>query len=298
MFIQPTARFFVFLLLASSVRIIASAQQAQPPDDQKPQAQSTPAQTTEKPKDTEPKVLGTPVPANTDKNPQDKDAGTSNDRLFFTLPNFLTLENSGQVPPLTTKQKYKVVARSSFDYVLYPWYGFLSAISQAENSEAGYGQGWEGYGKRFASAFADGTIENFLTAAVFPSVLHQDPRFFQSGKGGISRRTEYAVSRIFVTRTDSGTSQFNYSEVVGSALSAAISTNSYHPRAFITTRFDPTTGMLTYIHNASDRTLPNTLSVWGTQVGYDTITIVVKEFWPDIHRKLTHKKADAAPPGN
>jgi hypothetical protein len=57
--------------------------------------------------------------------------------------------------------------------------------------------------------------------------------------------------------------------------------------------------MLTYLHNPSDRTLPNTLSVWGTQVGYDTITIVVKEFWPDVHRKLTHKKkADAAPPGN
>jgi hypothetical protein len=295
LFIQRTATFFVFLLLASSLRIIASAQQAQPPDDQKPQAQSTPAQTTEKPKDTEPKALGTPVPANTDTNPQDKNAGTSNDRLFFTLPNFLTLENAGQVPPLTTKQKYKVVARGSFDYVLYPWYGFLSAISQAENSEPGYGQGWEGYGKRYAAAFADGTIENFLTGAVFPSMLHQDPRYFQSGKGGFSRRTEYAVSRIFVTRTDSGKSQFNYSEIVGSALSAAISTNSYHPRAFITSRYDPTTGMLTYIHNESDRTLPNTLSVWGTQVGYDTLTIVVKEFWPDIHRKLTHKKADGAP---
>jgi hypothetical protein len=296
--IQRTARFFVFLLLASSLRIIASAQQAQPPDDQKPQTQSTPAQTTEKPKDTEPKALGTPVPANPDTNPQDKNAGTSNDRLFFTLPNFLTLENAGQVPPLTTKQKYKVVARGSFDYVLYPWYGFLSAISQAENSEPGYGQGWGGYGKRYAAAFADGTIENFITGAIFPSMLHQDPRFFQSGKGGFSRRTEYAVSRIFVTRTDSGKSQFNYSEIVGSALSAAISTNTYHPQAFITRRYDPTTGMLTYIHNDSDRTLPNTLSVWGTQVGYDTLTIVVKEFWPDIHRKLTHKKADGATPGN
>ena len=298
MLTQRTARFFVFLLFASSLRIIASAQQSPLPDDSKPQTQGTPAQTTAKPKDTEPKVLGTPVPANTDKNPQDKNAGTSNDRLFFALPNFLTIENAGQVPPLTSKQKYKVVARSSFDYVLYPWYGFLSAISQAENSEAGYGQGWDGYGKRFASAFADGAIENFLTGAVFPSMLHQDPRFFQSGKGGITQRTEYAVSRIFVTRTDSGTSQFNYSEIVGSALSATISTNSYHPRAFITTRYDPTTGMLTYIHNPSDRTLPNTLSVWGSQVGYDTITIVVKEFWPDIHRKLTHKKADGAMPGN
>jgi hypothetical protein len=82
-------------------------------------------------------------------------------------------------------------------------------------------------------------------------------------------------------------------------MSAAISTYSYHPRAFITTRYDPATGMLTDIHNASDRTLVNTVSVWGTQVGYDTITIVVKEFWPDIHRKLTHKhKGDVAQAGS
>ncbi|MGA8200209.1 MAG: hypothetical protein WB814_09110 [Candidatus Sulfotelmatobacter sp.] len=297
MFIQRTGIIFLFFLLVSALQNVASAQQGQPPDNQKPPGQSAPSDTAEKPKETEPKALGTPVPASTDKNPQDKNAGTSNDRLFFALPNFLTLQNAGQVPPLTSGQKFKVVFRSSFDPVQYAWYGFLSAISQAENSEPGYGQGWEGYAKRYGAAFADGTIENFMTGAVFPSLLHQDPRFFQLGKGTFTHRTEYAVSRIFVTRTDSGKSQFNYSEIVGSAVSAVISTNTYHPRAFITTRYDPTTGMLTYIHNASDRTLPNTLSVWGTQVGYDTITIVVKEFWPDIHRKLVHKpQAEAAPP--
>jgi hypothetical protein len=225
-------------------------------------------------------------------------SGTSNDRLFLALPNFLTLENVGNVPPLTTGQKFKVVARGSFDKIEFPWYGILSAISQAENSEPGYGQGWEGYGKRYASAFADGTIENFMTSAVFPSLLHQDPRFFQKSDGGFARRSEYAVSRIFVTRTDSGHRQFNYSEILGSAVSATISTNSYHPRAFITTRFDPTTDTLTYVHNASSRTLPNTLSVWGTQVLYDTITIVIKEFWPDVHRKMDHKhQGDAAQAG-
>ena len=201
------------------------------------------------------------------------------------------------MPPLTTGQKFKVVALGSFDKIEFPWYGVLSGISQAENSEPGYGQGWEGYGKRYASAFADGTIENFMTSAVLPSILRQDPRFFQKSDGGFARRTEYAVSRIFVTRTDSGYMQFNYSEIVGSALSAAISTNTYHPRAFITTRFDPTTDTLTYVHNASSRTLPNTASVWGTQVLYDTITIVIKEFWPDIHRKMDHKhQAEAARP--
>jgi hypothetical protein len=225
-------------------------------------------------------------------------AGTSNDRLFLALPNFLTLENGGKVAPLTAGQKFKVVARGSFDKIEFPWYGVLAGISQAENSEPGYGQGWEGYGKRYASAFADGTIENFMVAAVFPSLLHQDPRFFQTSEGSFGHRAGYAVSRIFITRTDSGSSQFNYSEILGSALSAAISTNTYHPRAFITTRYDPTTNMLTYVHNASDRTLPNTLSVWGTQVMYDTITIVIKEFWPDVHRKMSHKqKGDAAVTG-
>src|SRR5271170_3398051 len=83
------------------------------------------------------------------------DAG-SKDRLFFALPNFLTLENSAHVPPMTTGQKFKVAIRSSFDYVQIPWYAALAGISQAENSEPGYGQGAEGYAKRFGSQFADG----------------------------------------------------------------------------------------------------------------------------------------------
>ena len=143
-------------------------------------------------------------------------------------------------------------------------------MSQATNSEAGYGQGAEGYGKRFAAYFADGTIENYMTGAVLPSLLHQDPRYFQLGTGGFWHRTGYAMSRIVVTRTDSGHPQFNYSEVVGSAMSAAISTYSYHPH--------------------EDRNLGNTASVWGSQIGYDTLTLVVKEFWPDIRRKLQKKK--------
>lgn len=200
-------------------------------------------------------------------NPQ---SGTSNDRLFYTLPNFLTMENAGQLPPLTPGQKLKVVARGSFDYVEYPWYAALAGISQAENSEPGYGQGASGYAKRYGAAFADGTIENFMTGAVFPIILREDPRFYQLGKGRFWHRTGYAISRIFVTRTDSGREQFNYSEFIGSGLAAGISTYSYHPK--------------------DERTLANTASVWGTQVGYDTLSIVVKEFWPDVRRWISHKR--------
>jgi len=196
--------------------------------------------------------------------------GTSNDRLFYTLPNFLTIENAGKLPPLSTSEKFKVVARGAFDFVEYPWYGFLAGLNQAENSEAALGQGASGYGKRYATSFADGTIENFMVGAVFPSLLREDPRYYQLGKGGFFHRTGYAISRIFVTRTDAGGEEFNFSEFVGSALAAGIATYSYHPMA--------------------DRTLSNTASVWGSQVGYDTLTLVVKEFWPDIRRKLGRRK--------
>lgn len=231
----------------------------------------------------------TPAPQTPSPDSKDKDsdtAGTSKDRLFFALPNFLSVEQKGgKIVPLTTKQKFAVVARSSFDPIQIVWYGFLSGISQAEDSEPGYGQGWAAYGKRYGAYAADGTIENFMVGAVLPSALHQDPRFFPSSTGSFFHRTGYAVSRIVVTRADSGKSQFNYSEVFGSAIASAVSTYSYHPRRALrgyTTQND----VLVPVYWPSDRTLKNTASVWGSQVGYDTITLVVKEFWPDIRRKL------------
>jgi hypothetical protein len=288
---------FAVFLLTAFFATSSVAQQPQSPDSATPPAQSAPPGTAAPQKDAGTNSSTSTSTQNKDDQTagtQKKNAGTSNDRLFLALPNFLTLENSANVPPLTTGEKFKVVARGSFDKIQFPWYALLAGLSQAENSEPGYGQGWEGYGKRYASAFADGTIENFMTSAVLPSILHQDPRFYQSSEGSVTHRAGYAISRIFITRSDSGHKQFNYSEILGSALSAGISTNTYHPRGFVTAHFDPSTNMVVYQHQASDRTLPNTLSVWGTQVGYDTITIVIKEFWPDIHRKIVHKHQSEA----
>jgi len=263
--LKRTHAVFPCLLLAAA---LCAGQSGSQPPTQNPQAnpaaQSAPASGQPAPAD-QPQ---SPNPNAKDQNEKDQSeqSGTSKDRLFFALPNFLTLENAGQVPPLTTGQKFKVVARGSFDYVQFPWYGFLAGVSQAEDSEEGFGQGAAGYGKRYGAYWADGTIENFMTGAVLPTVFKQDPRYFQSGHGGFWKRTDYSVSRIFVTRTDSGHNQFNVSEILGSAMAAGISTYSYHPSA--------------------DRKLGNAASVWGSQVGYDTITLVVKEFWPDIRRKL------------
>src|ERR1700732_2914227 len=190
----------------------AQPQQQTPPAAAPAQPQTQPAQTSQDSKD-------------------QKNQGTSNDRLFFALPNFLTLENSAHVPPLTAKEKFKVALRSSFDYVQYPWYAALAGISQAENSEPGYGQGAEGYAKRYGAAFADGTIENFMVNAALPSLLRTDPRYYQLGKGTFWHRTGYSLSRLFITRTDSGHITFNFAEIGGSGMAAAISTYSYNPQA-------------------------------------------------------------------
>jgi len=177
-----------------------------------------------------------------------------------------------------------VVARGTFDYIEYPWWGILAAISQVDNSEPAFGQGWGSYGKRYGTTAADSMVENFMAGAVFPSLLHQDPRFYQSSRGSFTRRMFYSVGRVFVTRGDSGKTQFNFSEILGSALAAAISTYSYHPRsAYLSTPTNP------HLFVPSERTLANAADVWYTQVSLDTITIVVKEFWPDIHRKMSHK---------
>jgi hypothetical protein len=194
-----------------------------------------------------------------------------NDRIFWALPNYLTVENANETPPLTTGQKFKLVALGTFDPVEFPYVGVLALIDQAENDDPSYGQGFRGYAKRYGAAFADTTTENFMVGAVFPSLLHQDPRYYQLGKGGFFHRAGYAALRIFITPTDSGKNQFNYSELAGSAVAAALS-NTYHP--------------------PHDRTGLNSANIWLTQLWGDAVGFELKEFWPDIRRKL-HKKQPA-----
>jgi hypothetical protein len=195
----------------------------------------------------------------------EQETGTSKDRLFWTMPNFLTMEDAENIPPLTSGQKFKVVERSLIDPSEFVLIGFVAGLDQASNSNPSYGQGAEGYGKRYALAYADNAIENFMASAVLPSLLHQDPRYYQLGHGGFLKRAGHAISRVVITRTDSGKSQFNYSEVFGAGMAAAISTYSYHP--------------------TEERGFGTVASVWGTQIGWDVGTYMIKEFWPDLRRK-------------
>lgn len=230
------------------------------------QAQPDPSAPASSPADAQKTLPDKPLPVD-----QNKDQGAgSKDRLFYAMPNFATVESSQYLPPLTVGQKFKLVTRSSFDPFQFAWYAAIAGISQAENSEPGYGQGWGSYGIRYASALGDGLTEAYMVSAVFPSILRQDPRYYQLGHGSFLRRTGYALSRLAITRGDSGNTQFNASEIFGSAVAAGIVTYSYHPH--------------------EDKTLSNTASVWGTQVAYDAIGVELKEFWPDLRRKFSQKK--------
>jgi hypothetical protein len=198
---------------------------------------------------------------------QNPPAGTSNNRLFGTIPDFLTVDNAPNVRPLTARQKLDVTTRSNFD-IGQLLYGLgLAAASQITNADPSLGRGASGFGKRFALEFTDISIENYWTTAILPVALHQDPRYFRLGRGNPWHRLGYALSRIVVTRGDAATAQFNFSEIGGAAAAAGIY-NLYHP--------------------ASDRSLANTLDSCGLQIAFDAGFIVMREFWPDARRTFSH----------
>jgi hypothetical protein len=265
------------LLIAMALAILGSPARAQQPAP--PPAPSSPAPQTngtqdQKPdpsakKPNEPKKPDEAKPDEpVGKSKLEQETGTVNDRLFEVLPNYGTVETTENLPPLSSGQKFRIATASVFDWAAYPFNGALAAIAQAKNDPSSWGQGWGAYGKRYGASFADNSIGTYMTVAVFPSLLHEDPRYFQVGKGSFSHRAFYAMNRLFVTRKDSGSLGFNYSESIGNAAAAALS-NIYHP--------------------AQDRTASRNASTFGFLILYDGLANELKEFWPDIRRKLLHK---------
>jgi hypothetical protein len=266
------------LAAALAVLPVAAQEQASPASDVQGQPLPAPQQGTAEETPAQPAAAGVasqnPVqPGLTTKEQQniehEQKTGTSNDRLFWVLPNFLTIESADTVPPLTVREKFETQVRGLIDPSEFVLMAIVAGLGQASDSIPQYGQGFEGYAKRYATAYADNAVENMMSSAVLPSLLHQDPRYYQLGHGGFARRSWHAFSRLFVTRSDSGKDQFNYSEVFGAGMAAAISDYGYHP--------------------SGDQSAGNVANVWGTQMGLDLMTYMVKEFWPDLRRRFERK---------
>jgi hypothetical protein len=128
------------------------------------------------------------------KSKLEKDTGTVNDRIFEVLPNYGTVENAKELPPLTTGQKFRLATAGVFDWGAYPFNGILSGIAQAKNDPKEWGQGWDAYGKRYGASFADNSIGTYMTTAIFPSLLQEDPRYYQLGNGRFAHRAYHAIT--------------------------------------------------------------------------------------------------------
>jgi hypothetical protein len=199
------------------------------------------------------------------KTPQDSPQAEPQDkRVFGVFPNYRTTDGNAPFHPITAKEKFAIGLKDSFDWPVYPVAGAFAALYQLENQNPEFGQGMKGYSRRFGTSLADQVIGNMMTESIVPSLFHLDPRYFRIGRGTVKHRLGYAVTRIFVSRTDTGGQTFNVSEWLGNAAATAIS-NAYYP---------------------DTRTASDNIERLGIACATDAFSQVMKEFWPDVKRKL------------
>ncbi len=148
-------------------------------------------------------------------------------RIFGILPNFYIVY-APSAPPLNPRQKFHLAWRSSIDPFAFLLTGAIAGVEQATGGFKGYGQGAEGYAKRYGANFADNIIGNMIGGAMLPSLLKQDPRYFVKGSGTARSRILYAIKSSVMCKGDNGRWQPNYSGVVGGLATGGIS-NLYYP---------------------------------------------------------------------
>lgn len=148
-------------------------------------------------------------------------------RVFGVIPNFYVVY-APNAPPLNSRQKFHLAWRSSIDPVTFLATGFFAGIEQATNEFSGYGQGAQGYAKRFGANYADSFISTMIGSAILPSLLKQDPRYFYKGVGTTKSRILYAIANSVICKGDNGKWQANYSGLLGNLAAGGIS-NLYYP---------------------------------------------------------------------
>jgi hypothetical protein len=189
-------------------------------------------------------------------------------RIAGVVPNFNVSYNE-DAAPLTRVQKLDLAWHTAIDPVAFGIAAFDGALSQAENDFPGYGQGAQGYAKRFGASYADNFDGTILGNAIFPILLKQDPRYFRRGKGSFRSRLFYSLSTTVWCKNDNGSRGPNYSNILGNLAAGGIS-NLYYP--------------------ASDRGAALTFERGFTVTAYGAFGGVFNEFWPDVARKIFKDK--------
>jgi hypothetical protein len=195
----------------------------------------------------------------------------NDERIMKVIPDYQTVRDSSiRVAPMTAREKWNLGWKESIDPFNIASAAFTAAFSQRGNQTPKYGEGWPAYGQRFGAAVADFGTQNFFSAGVFATVLHQDPRYFRKGpQSKIATRIAYSISRLLICRQDSGKSAFNASNILGMGLGITAS-NVYYPSA-----------------SRSGSVMAGRIetSMFGGVMGN-----LMSEFWPDIQDKFFRKK--------
>jgi hypothetical protein len=208
---------------------------------------------------------GTPA---ADRHTADSSTGPDHKRLFGIIPNYRSASIPVPYQALTAGQKFKIATQDSFDRGTIILAAAFAGVGQLTNANREFGQGAAGYGRYLGTSYADYVIGDFMTEAILPVMLHQDPRYFRRGTGGTRSRLGYATEQIFWTHSDSGKGEFNFSELGGNAAAVAIS-NSYYP---------------------GSRTATDNVTKLSTQLGVDMASNILKEFSSDLYRKFLHRR--------
>ncbi|MEO7144653.1 MAG: hypothetical protein ABI165_14235 [Bryobacteraceae bacterium] len=202
-------------------------------------------------------------PADASKPPKPNDK-----RILGIIPNYRTFPTLTDYKPIAPNAKFKIATADAFDRGTVVLAAAFAGQGQLTNSDLSFGQGVAGYSRYFGTAYADLVIGDFMTEAIYPTLLHQDPRYFRRGTGSGLSRLGYAMGQIFWTHTDSGGAQFNFSEIVGNSTAVAIST-AYYPEG---------------------RDVGSAVSKLGSQIGVDMVSNILKEFWPDLRQKFSRER--------
>jgi hypothetical protein len=198
-------------------------------------------------------------------NPAVPPAPLESKRIFGIFPNNRSSPSLTDYKPLSPKQKFEIARQDSFDRGTIFLAAAFAVDAEHTNANPSFGQGAAGYARSFGAAYGDVIIGNYMTEAVYPALLHQDPRYFRRGSGSKWSRLGYSMGQIFWTHTDSDHAQFNYSEILGNSTAVAIS-QAYYP---------------------DHRNVPDATAKLGMQIGVDMASNVLKEFWPDVSREFS-----------
>ena len=199
-------------------------------------------------------------------------------RIFGIIPNFKSVTAGTKLPPQTVKDKFITASQDSFDYSSLTLALAVTAETYGTSSTPEFGTGGVAFGRYFWHNYVDEISENYFVEFIIPTITHEDTRYYSLGHGGFAKRATYSLSRAFITKSNSGKTTFNSSEIIGAGAAAGMS-NLYYPRA--------------------ERSLDNTINQWGTSVGIDVASFFFREFYPDIYHGIFHKKVDpTVPSGN